>query len=363
MFFKALDEKIKDSLNNNYTDNFDYNRFGKPKTSLIETLKTTLKESMFKNFFRKRMVADVFASIENLKKTSGDKFEKVYALLNDDHSKKTMVDVIAFKLLGYRYVKLDRNSENYWLLIKDIEKERIDQEFIELGFRNWKIFKYKLHPFGFPIEIFIRTNGILQEFIFEQYKYKDFIEVSKGDYVIDAGGCWGDTALYFANKTGGNGRVYSVEFIPNNLSVLNRNISLNQNLSDIIEVIQKPLWNESSVPVYYKDRGPASRVSFNDFAEKDGVTETLSIDEISKNYNVEKIDFIKMDIEGAELPALNGAFNTIEKFKPKLAIASYHNLNQFVDIPLWINEHFPEYKIYMDHFSIHWEETVIFAKT
>ena len=49
-----------------------------------------------------------------------------------------------------------------------------------------------------------------------------------GDYVIDAGGCYGDTALYFANEVGAKGKVFTYEFIPSNLTFLDKNISLNQ---------------------------------------------------------------------------------------------------------------------------------------
>lgn len=60
-------------------------------------------------------------------------------------------------------------------------------------------------------------------FIQKQYEYftdiNDSIKTEKGDVVIDAGGCWGDTALYFAHEAGNDGKVFSFEFIPKNLEV------------------------------------------------------------------------------------------------------------------------------------------------
>ena len=69
-----------------------------------------------------------------------------------------------------------------------------------------------------------------------------------------------------------------------------------------------------------------------------------------------------MDIEGAELLALEGAIETIKKFKPKLAIATYHSLSDFVKIPNWILGLDLGYEIFIDHFTIHSEETVCFAR-
>ena len=51
-----------------------------------------------------------------------------------------------------------------------------------------------------------------------------------------------------------------------------------------------------------------------------------SIDEFVKLENLRKLDFIKMDIEGAEIEALTGAVETIKFHKPNFAIASYHKI-------------------------------------
>lgn len=80
-----------------------------------------------------------------------------------------------------------------------------------------------------------------------------------------------------------------------------------------------------------------------------------------EKYKIEKIDFIKMDIESAELFALKGAIKTINAFKPKPAIAIYHSLDDFINIPEFINSLNLDYKFYLGHNSIHIEETVLFA--
>jgi hypothetical protein len=122
------------------------------------------------------------------------------------------------------------------------------------------------------------------------------------------------------------------------------------------------LWEKKGQKVYYNDRGPGSRIELTEFNGFEGETETQTIDDFCKERNLNKVDFIKMDIEGAELYALKGGENSIRRYKPKLAIASYHSLDDFVNIPLWIDNLNLGYKIYLNHLTIHWEETIIFAK-
>jgi FkbM family methyltransferase len=58
----------------------------------------------------------------------------------------------------------------------------------------------------------------------------------------------------------------------------------------------------------------------------------LRIDSIVKALGWERVDFIKMDIEGAEVDALLGAEETISRFKPKLAICTYHRPTDPIEI-------------------------------
>ena len=68
-----------------------------------------------------------------------------------------------------------------------------------------------------------------------------------------------------------------------------------------------------------------------------------------------------MDIEGSELAALLGAEKTLCKFRPTLAVSVYHNLSDFWTIPRFVESLNLGYKFYLRHFTIHAEETVLFA--
>lgn len=75
----------------------------------------------------------------------------------------------------------------------------------------------------------------------------------------------------------------------------------------------------------------------------------------------DKVTFIKMDVEGAELESLKGAEKTIRRDKPKLAICIYHKPEDMWTIPLYIKELVPEYKLYVRHHSSGVCETVLYA--
>lgn len=68
-----------------------------------------------------------------------------------------------------------------------------------------------------------------------------------------------------------------------------------------------------------------------------------------------------MDIEGAEQKAQQGAVETLKRFKPNLAISIYHSLKDYSEIALRIDGLQLGYKFHVRHFTIHLEETVLFA--
>jgi FkbM family methyltransferase len=59
--------------------------------------------------------------------------------------------------------------------------------------------------------------------------------------------------------------------------------------------------------------------------------------------------FLKMDIEGAELDGLAGARRTISRFHPKLAICMYHETRHLVEVPSYVLDNHPEYRVFMRH--------------
>jgi len=366
-FMQAMETAISQSKNNNYgVENFDEHRFGKynspakPNLSVWQKIKNLLKSADNKSHNGTHIKSDIYKFIPN-----PEKFVRLYSALQKK-DQELLISLLAYRYLGYQKIKLQRNTNQYWGLFEQAASVENKNDTYDPHFLAFMLTKFDLNPIGKDIKLYYASMGIVATFFVEQYAYKildkNFIEVEKNDVVFDLGACWGDTALYFADKTENEGKVYSFEFIPGNLELLNINLDLNPHLRSIIEVVEHPVSNKSNDIIYYQDHGPSSKIFLHPFEKQTGSTTTISIDDFVKKKSIEKVDFIKMDIEGAEMQALHGAVETIRKFRPKLGIAIYHSLNDMVDIPNWILDLDLGYEIFLDHFTTHAEETVCFAK-
>ncbi|MGB4845492.1 MAG: FkbM family methyltransferase [Ferruginibacter sp.] len=360
-FKKNLQKEIEDNLFNNYTDNWDYTIFGtndRPATAnarFFAWVKKILPQRFIYNrLFKLRLQQHV------------DGMSRFSNLLQDEYSKNLLIQLLAYRLMGHKKIRLPLSNAAYWkqmALAESLIKDQTDC--IDPGFRGIKLYKHDLNELGYPVQLYFMSFGVLVDYIIKQYEFNRdgvIIKAEENDIVIDAGGCWGDTALFFAHETGEHGKVYSFEFIPGNITLFNKNMALNAALSKRIELIKNPLWSEPGLEMYYNDFGPASRVSFEKFENATGKTQTQTIDNFVKIAGLPKVDFIKMDIEGAEMNSLKGARETLIRFKPKLAIAVYHDLADFYTIAEYLKSLNVGYKFYLAHYTIHSGETILYAK-
>lgn len=193
----------------------------------------------------------------------------------------------------------------------------------------------------------------------EQYLLKGRCEPNLGDVVISAGALCGETSIWFADKVGEEGKVYAFEPYEKFAKIIKSNVKRN-NLEQIIKVINAGLWEEDT-NIYFTPVNSNLAGSFVCSDQGKMKVPVVTIDTFVKTEKIERVNFIKMDVEGAELNALKGATNTILKFKPKLAISIYHYPNDITDIPLFIKSLVPEYKLYLSHKHEWVTETILFA--
>lgn len=184
-----------------------------------------------------------------------------------------------------------------------------------------------------------------------QYFDSKIIHLTEDEIFLDGGAFIGDTVEEFLKQTRGKfKKIYSFEPEKSKHKEFLNKFSEHKN----IELVPYGLWNKKEILKFSSKNTSSSKINPTGNSE----VPVISIDEF---LNGNPVTFIKMDIEGAELEALRGAVKTIEKCKPKLAICIYHKAFDMVDIPLFLNEIVPEYKIYFRHYSNVASETVCYA--
>ena len=169
------------------------------------------------------------------------------------------------------------------------------------------------------------------------------VSLMPGDVVIDAGANLGLFSIFAAKKIGKSGTVYAFEPVKKICNFLQESIDIN-NVSDNVPIIQSALGDKNgNLTLSCGDIGSSSGVIHR--SDKEIIVSQMTLDDFIFQKKLNKVDFIKMDIEGMERNALKGAQKTIAKFKPKLAICTYHLPDDPQVLPQIIQEAAPDYKI------------------
>jgi FkbM family methyltransferase len=173
---------------------------------------------------------------------------------------------------------------------------------------------------------------------------------------VDGGAFDGATAVDFIFYVNGRyERIYAFE--PD----VTAYFSLDRELSDCRGVrVARAGLSDADGEVFFDARGTQSSKIVSPGQDTDRFTKinTVKLD----TYVTEPVTFIKMDLEGWETKALSGARETIEEYRPKLAISVYHNDDDLVKIPLMLRDMVPEYKFYLLHHTEINVDTVLYAK-
>jgi FkbM family methyltransferase len=172
---------------------------------------------------------------------------------------------------------------------------------------------------------------------YNQYEHGDNT-LRAGDVIVDAGAFIGDTAVFYHHKLAGDCHIHSFELLDENLQLLVHNCERNGLTEEQITLNKLALTDKTGDEIVM-GRG-ASQGSTSIFGrEPDGDrVQTIRLDDYVVGANLPRVDYIKMDIEGAEVAALRGAVNTLRHFQPRLAICLYHLWDDMITIPKVLNE-------------------------
>jgi FkbM family methyltransferase len=287
-----------------------------------------------------------------------DAFHAARGLLEDHASRDLFDRLILFRLLGHLHIRLPVNNREL-LHGRNLPGEWKIDETGDVGmFGPLSIFSvpYK----GTEIWIKGGASNVAATFLSGQYYFdRGGVQIAPqpGDYVIDGGGCFGDTALAFAQDVGMNGWVYTFDPMLKHCEIMREAFQMNPRLASHIDLFDVGLANVDSA----RDASHSTALPINPGARLEEGLPTRTIDSLVNSNEIKRIDLVKMDIEGSELSALHGGEKSLRRWFPKLAISLYHRPEDLFAIPLWLNSLNCGYQFFLDHYSIHHEETVLYA--
>ena len=189
-------------------------------------------------------------------------------------------------------------------------------------------------PIYFPLQYSPHSilTGITEVCDPEDFHYYEIAETSvdANDVVVDCGAAEG----FFTHIIAGRCRqVYAIEPLPEFAYCLSKTFQNTNNVT----IIQSAL-SDTCGEVCFKESGIASII-----ADQGIRVRCETIDSLFHDKGI-RIDYLKADIEGAESKMLAGAAKTISKYRPKLAITTYHIGNNELEIKNQIMEMCSEYK-------------------
>jgi FkbM family methyltransferase len=177
------------------------------------------------------------------------------------------------------------------------------------------------------------VNDIWRQMYFDFFAEKGLI--LKDEVFVHAGCCDGYTQKCFLEYVGNDyERMITFEPSLRDYPLCSRELAYVRDCT----VVNAGLSDKSGRLGFFQ--GDRQDSHFSESAES--TVDVVSIDEYMKGG---RVSFIALDIEGFELKALEGAAETIRKYKPKLAICVYHKPDDIYEIPIYIKKIVPTYKL------------------
>lgn len=326
---------------NNFSSNYDFERFGSDKEDKSKDF--GLAERIF-------WLEWFFAHYEDL--------YQAMASLSEAKSQSLFMNLIAYRIAGHLSLKIDVDLEDADAMHEQFVSQypgNPSEHALSGRFGGLRRYEFPLegHEYKFDVMGFRDTLFRGQYFLSE-----DDIEVQpeEGDHVVDGGACVGDTCVIFAKAVGKSGAVYGFDPVQEHLELIEHNGRLNPDCNIVAMPYGLSDSDVDARPIHLGTYDPA----FN-LRRKTETVPLRSVDSLVSAGTIPRVDFLKLDVEGSEMDALKGSARTIEKHLPKLAISLYHKPTDLFEIINWVASNFPVYSLFVRHYTIHREETVLYG--
>ncbi|MGN0657608.1 MAG: FkbM family methyltransferase [Ruminiclostridium sp.] len=174
------------------------------------------------------------------------------------------------------------------------------------------------------------------------------LNINDRETYLDLGAYNGDTVEEFLKLTGKRfTKIYALEPDRRNYSKLRRrHYALG---SEIFEPINAAAWSSDTTLVFNSRAGRNSSLCETPSAQTAGRGIEIEAKSVDSLLDGKAATLIKYDVEGSEREALAGSEQTIKKYKPRLIVSLYHRTGDLIELPLYIKELNPDYKLYLRH--------------
>jgi FkbM family methyltransferase len=238
------------------------------------------------------------------------------------------------------------------LLRVSLGRRRRDRIFIERGFDFntflYKVFKVlgignsmllRIHVPKYDYKFYCRINN-REDLVFMTNHEEDIIEhftPKEGDIVVDIGAHMGRYTIISSKRVGANGKVVAIEAHPGNFEMLKSNIKLNQ-LTNVIPLNYAAYSKETKINLYLPEVESGYTI-YNTIMSNRARTEDKFV-EVSANTldyllqlnEITDVNWVKIDVEGAEFEVLKGASNVLSKSKDIALLIEVHGKDTYEPI-------------------------------
>lgn len=195
----------------------------------------------------------------------------------------------------------------------------------------------------------------------QQYFDSELIQLGEQEGFVDCGAYKGDTIKQFLKRLPHKKYQFIVAFEPDeyNFKKLSKYLQKNKHTRTCtpgggLLYYKLGTWHEKTCLRFKGNTEEGCKIA----DDGDTVIYTDTIDAVVGN---QKVTYIKMDVEGAELNSLIGAKEIIKREHPKLAISIYHSDDDMINVIEYIRQNYPFYKLYVRHYTYFYADTVLYA--
>jgi FkbM family methyltransferase len=301
-----------------------------------------------------------------------DRCDVLWDRIGDEASRALLLRFLAYRALGPAHVRLQLDPVEYRRSVIGMTAKIVRGVGLAgmpgMPF-EWAHHLYDFTPTGTPLVLSGPPLPLASTIVFSQYAYRDEAAAPaarprEGDVALDVGGCWGETALWMATLVGASGRVHCFEPSRSNLGLLADNLERNPAMAARVSVHAEPLGGRAGEQVWFEDAIAASTKAYDSAEEaRAGAIPmtTDTIDAMVARGALDRVDFIKMDVEGAELEILKGATHTLRTQQPRLALATYHRPDDIAVFPAFVASLGLEYRWYLQCSTMTDVDTILFG--